>query len=214
MGATPVYALSWPNPPDPADGPAAFQDLAQDTEAALLTVARVPIVSALPGSPVDGQMIYYQNAAMAALGIVWQLRYRAGASGSYKWEFVGGPPITAAVATQESTTNAAYVALTTAGPAITLPLAGDYDVTLNARAFNITNACGGFMSYDDAAAAVDANALEGFNQSSPSVAHGFKLNRRTGMAAGQVLTCKYRRNVGGEAVFSDRRISATPVRVG
>ena len=46
------------------------------------------IVTSLPGSPIDGQIIYYN--ADATNGNVWHLRYRSASSSAYKWEFVGG----------------------------------------------------------------------------------------------------------------------------
>lgn len=59
---------------------------------------KLPLVTALPGSPYDGQVILLQTAAMLAKGIVWVFRYRAfQADGvtanpsAYKWECIGGP---------------------------------------------------------------------------------------------------------------------------
>jgi hypothetical protein len=52
--------------------------------------ASIPLVSTLPGSPVDGQEVYYQDSQMAAIGAVWHLRYRAASASIYKWELVGG----------------------------------------------------------------------------------------------------------------------------
>ena len=43
------------------------------------------IVSALPGSPFDGQEIYFQNAGMATLGVLWHLRYRSVLHGNDRW---------------------------------------------------------------------------------------------------------------------------------
>lgn len=52
----------------------------------------IPVVTALPGSPADGDEIFLQTSAMATARLMWHLRYRA-AGTTYKWEFVGGPPI-------------------------------------------------------------------------------------------------------------------------
>ena len=60
-------------------------------------VSQIPLVTSLPGSPIDGQEVYYQSAAMAADGVVWHLRYRASSSSAYKWEYLGGPPLSAAI---------------------------------------------------------------------------------------------------------------------
>lgn len=86
------------------------------------------IVSALPGSPFDGQEIYYQNAAMATAGTVWHLRYRSG-GGTYKWEFLGGPPIIATNGTAGTVSSSGTAVAFTNTPTITVPLLGDYWVT-------------------------------------------------------------------------------------
>ena len=90
---------------------------------------RPAIVSSLPGSPVDGQEVYYQ--ADATNGVIWHLRYRSAASGSYKWEYVGGPAMSAEVVTAQSTTSNTFVDLATVGPTITVPLSGDFEVSFS-----------------------------------------------------------------------------------
>src|SRR5688572_16031518 len=85
------------------------------------------VVDALPGSPVDGQEVYFQSAAMATDGVLWHLRYRAASAGPYKWEFLGGSPLTAIEDAQVTTASTSPVELGT-GPLVVLPLAGDYDV--------------------------------------------------------------------------------------
>ena len=105
--------------------------------------------TALPGSPVDGQEIYY--AADATNGIIWHLRYRSAArSGSGAWEFLGGASLTSEVTTNQTRSNAAYGDLTTTGPSIALPLKGDYTVRIAALMY-VTSATSAqvdaFMSY-------------------------------------------------------------------
>jgi hypothetical protein len=99
-------------------------------------IAGHPLVSSLPASPADGDTVYLQTAAMATDGIIWTFRYRSGA-GTYKWEFVGGPPWAVEVATgQTQATNNAWVDLATVGPSVTVPVAGDYITVGMARAEN------------------------------------------------------------------------------
>lgn len=98
-----------------------------------------PIVSALPGSPVNGQEIRYQNGAMASEGVVWNLKYRSGASGSYKWEFIGGAELLVEepvadhqifVSSSPPTYQPGYDSNASNAQrdvVLTLPLAGDYD---------------------------------------------------------------------------------------
>src|SRR5262245_38078554 len=53
-------------------------------------------------TPMDGDMIRLQVDTTA--GIEWMFVYRAASASAYKWEFVGGPPLTAIVAADETTT--------------------------------------------------------------------------------------------------------------
>jgi len=90
------------------------------------------LVSTLPASPVDGQEIHY--LADATNGVIWHLRYRVAATGSYKWEFVGGPPLTAGLGNHnlpgflDFAAGNIFPASGANGnnPTITIPLAGDY----------------------------------------------------------------------------------------
>jgi hypothetical protein len=57
--------------------------------------SRIPaLVTVLPGSPFDGQEVFFN--ADSTNGVIWHLRYRSPASGggTYGWEYVGGPPLT------------------------------------------------------------------------------------------------------------------------
>lgn len=103
----------------------------------------VPLVTSLPSSPVDGQEVYYQNAAMAATangGSVWHLRYRAGSASIYKWECVGGTPFVTANVNDANTAGAgsSWSAQLTDGTGIVgidIPLAGDYWCTWNCHGY-------------------------------------------------------------------------------
>ena len=87
-----------------------------------------PLVSTLPPAPANGDEVYFQDASMATNGIIWHLRYRSGASGSYKWEVVSAGPLIDGIASEVNKTVA--VALTyydfSAPISIDVPLAGDY----------------------------------------------------------------------------------------
>jgi hypothetical protein len=88
-----------------------------------------PLVTALPGNPVDGQIVDY--LADAANGVVWRLRYRAASSSAYKWEFIGGGSLEKEqVATETSSSFAAttWGSVSANDPQLTVPLAGDYIV--------------------------------------------------------------------------------------
>lgn len=89
----------------------------------------VPVVSALPANPVDGQVINY--LASAELGVIWQFRYREASTSAHKWEFVGGGWLWS--------NNEANLKITLANkefvyqqlavtPEVTAPLPGDYEI--------------------------------------------------------------------------------------
>lgn len=95
--------------------------------------ANMALVNALPGSPEDGQLVYFQDVTLAAEGIVWPLRFNAGSASAHKWEPVGAPVaqrdeiLAGTVAGELMPTS--YGALGVAGePAINPPLDGEYTV--------------------------------------------------------------------------------------
>lgn len=177
-------------------------------------------VTSLPGSPYDGQEVYY--LADATNGIVWHLKYRSGSSSSYKWENVGGPPLQAVAGTagpesttaNDQTTSTSFTDLGRgAGPSVTVPLAGDYDVETECHV-----SCGsaatdyGLMSF-----AVGASAAA-VNDAGWAQGGGYNLARRqirkTAVAASTALVGKYRIWSSGTGTFMHARLTAIPVRVG
>lgn len=90
--------------------------------------SRPAFVTALPASPIDGQEIHYQ--ADPTNGVVWHFRYNASSLSAYKWEFVGGPTMSAQADTAEvagATSNGAYGDGVSVGPSVVVPLAGDFE---------------------------------------------------------------------------------------
>ena len=143
MPATPIYVLPYPAASDPADVPLDMQELASRIEVVIgpgTANGQVPVwdnstkkwvagsvsgaLSATPpASPFEGQLWSMSPAA----GVVWTYRYNA-AGATYKWEFVGGPPIALSGSAQFATMNSilAWRVL----PAVTIPVArsGEYHV--------------------------------------------------------------------------------------
>ena len=102
-----------------------------------LEQASITSVTSLPGSPFNEQEVYY--AADATNGVYWHLRYRSASGSTHKWEALGAvAPLTAEVLTSQTTSSATYVDLATAGPTVTVPLAGDYLITFGATLYNST----------------------------------------------------------------------------
>jgi len=118
-------------------------------------------VTALPASAPDGYELIY--VADGSNDIEWHLKYNNGTS---KWRFIGGLPLRAEVATNESTSSTSYADLATVGPSITVPLTGDYRVFFGFLSHNSvagqlslgTLKIGGADQGDSAAARHRANA--------------------------------------------------------
>lgn len=169
----------------------------------MLTVAQF---SALV-SPEDGDEVYLE--VDATNGVMWHLRYVA-AETTYKWRKIGGPPLLSEVLTAEATSSTTYVALTTAGPSIALPRAGDYDVPGGVLTTTL-----GIMSYDiGATAAVDADAVGEPSSGAGTQGHGhsYRKRRKAGLTSA-TLTAKYKTPTGASVTFEHRSLQADAVRV-
>jgi hypothetical protein len=170
-------------------------------------------VTSLPGSPQDGQIVAYKADATA--GVIWLFRYRAGSASAHKWEFIGGSPLYAVVDTDEALVNgAAYVNLTTVGPSVTAPLAGEYMVREGALIYQTAGAvASSFMSYSvGATGAVDADALQFQPSLVNEVYHNSRESRKTGVAAADAFTAKYKGTAAITVHWARRHLSITPIR--
>lgn len=172
----------------------------------------------LPASPADGDICFFQNAAMATAGATWQLRYRSGASGSYKWEFVGGSSLL------DVTTGATTRALPTygdvaAGAAViyTLALGGDYIIEVGGNLSPGYAGQGMYMSFSvNGATALDTDAAQAYygSTTAPGQSSSHNVATKTGLAAATTIQAKFKAQ-GPTAGNVDRRyIRITPVRVG
>ena len=172
-----------------------------------------PLVTQLPTNPTVGDTVIY--AADATDGVYWNLYYDG--IGSYPWKYVGGPPLLDFVsAAGQTSTSSSYTALATAGPTLTLPLAGDYDVNISAQTASTAAAhYAGFSSYDvGATAANDAWAVMfGVNYGPGYGSNADRTYRHTGLAASTSLVAKYRTPQSVQVYFNERILTATPVRV-
>lgn len=188
----------------------------------IVEAQRAPFVTALPttgpggGALADGQECYYKPDPTNATGnggVSWHLKYEAS---SGKWYCIGGPPMIAEVAAEESMTGTAYVALTTAGPTLTTPLAGDYIVAIGAAMYTPGINSYMYMSFAvGATAASDADAVESRGTGTgnlPQIA-GTRTRSKTGLAAGTALAARYRASVTGMAA-KNRWMTLLPVRLG
>jgi len=179
---------------------------------------RLPMLTALPQSPQEGQVISYD----AGDGLTWRFRYNNGSTSAYKWEFIGGSQLYDEVGTQQNITTTGYNDLATVGPSITLPsLAGDYMIQHGAylgqsvaagQRTRMSFAIGATAASDAWGAFVTGTGASA-NGDEASVA---RMTRATGVAAGALIRAKYRIDVGAAtpAYAGLRWISVTPIRVG
>lgn len=211
MPSTPTFALPYPAPSDPVDVPSDLQKLAVKLDS-YRSIGDVPLVSALP-APSDGLEVYY--LADATNGIVWHLRYRAASLSAHKWEYVGGPALSAAVDTQETlaTGATAFVDAPTAGPVITVPLAGDYDYDFAANTLNNAGASGLATGLGIAGVLPAVPHQESANSaSSGAPASTTHANRLLDLAAGTALKLMYQRTTTA-IIVRWRYLRVRPIRV-
>lgn len=169
------------------------------------------LVTALPASPNDGDEVYY--LADATAGIVWHLRYRATSSSAYKWEYVGGPPLSQLISTFETHTSTSYANLATLGPQITIPLAGDYMLALGAYARTSVVGFTAFMSFDGPG--FGAGDAWGVRNDTAAASGGAQVHKRwRNPMGGGTFTAKYRVSGASTGGWGDRTFEATPIRVG
>lgn len=144
------------------------------------------LVSALPGSPTDGQEVYFQNTNMGENGEMWHLRYRSGSGSTHKWEFVGGSHIlrvnTGGTARETAGSNVAFI--NPDCPVITVPLAGDYDFFVQCLMINNTSET--FLSLkiaEESGVVISPETFRLTNQQS-----GYKIGTQFTMSGGGRVT--------------------------
>jgi hypothetical protein len=168
----------------------------------VLTVAQFSALVA----PEDGDEAYVE--VDATNGIMWHFRYVA-AEPTYKWRFLGGPPLYSEVTTSESTSSTTYTNLTTVGPSVSLPMEGDYMIEHGNHGGGGAGGDGGaFHSYQiGATAASDSDACTiGLTE------YRVRRTRRKQGLGAVTVTSKYR-TAGGTYSFSNRELHAIPIRV-
>ena len=102
-------------------------------------------VTSLPATPYDGQEVNY--VANAANGVLWRLVYNAASASAYKWEFIGGSPLSAEVlGSQTFSTIGAYTDIPGGGVSIALPKAGDYLIHYGGQIGHTGSGQGTFLS--------------------------------------------------------------------
>jgi hypothetical protein len=163
----------------------------------------------LPGSPVNGQETILVDSTSAPT-YAWRFRFN---STSGKWDFIGGAPKIVTVATAEAGTATAYGNLATTGPDFTTPVAGDWQIVIQARITAESGSNIAFMSYDvGGTAALDIDSAQG-NIATPERPSLHAISQKAGVAASTLLRARYK-NAGGTSItYADRRLIVLPIAV-
>jgi hypothetical protein len=184
--------------------------------------ASTPVVTVLPNTPMDGDEIYYQTASMKTDGLMWRLRYDTTAPGLYKWIPIGGPgPLYHEIGNSETIAQVAFGDLTTVGPFVTCPLAGDYLFSVSLDGYSSIADAAPYAALKFGAAAVSGGdrmfLFRPGNASGQGNKGGFggRSVKRTVLAAGTVVKLQYANaNAATTVSFENRVLTATPIRVG
>ena len=169
--------------------------------------------TSLPSPAADGQEIYYR--ADSTNGRIWHLRYRNvfnGGNATYPWEFVGGALLYSRDTSDRSTASNTYQ--TTGSPSITLPLAGDYELT-----FGLTSGTNNFAGANAYNIGLHVNAVEVARADQQSAATGIEIGGaytfvHTGASASHVADVRYKSSSSQSASFRKMYLAVRPIRVG
>ena len=214
-GATGATGATGAQGPQGDPGPQGTQGPQGPQGAPGTPAAIVPVVSTLPTTGlVDGQEVFFQSAVMATAGLMWHLRYRAAAS-TYKWEVIGGAPLNAPGGIGADFAAAGWANLPTPGSSsVALPLAGEYDVTIEARAYHNTAGHSGYVGCAISGIVTPTDALAasiGVNHSNGQSAS--RTHRITNTTAGVTLQLQARGSGTGIFRIYESWLRAMPVRV-
>ena len=128
-GATTRLALPYPIPNDTVDVPRDVKALADklDVQPGIaLPLERVGSTPPWPASPVPGEMVAYVPTG----DIVWMFRYSDIGTSPHRWQFVGGTPYYLSVSGTVGQPGGGAWAQASPAMRLTLPLFGEYDMTL------------------------------------------------------------------------------------
>lgn len=171
------------------------------------------LVTSLPGSPTDGQEIFYN--ADATNGIIWHLRYRSASASTYKWEFVGGSPMRQELDNQLTPSVSIPFADIAGGPSLTIPLSGEFLISFHVEwlippqgSGSIAPSIGGVT---DSTNGLAAFSLGGVN-SGTLTGGSSRIDMKRTIAATNIVKLRYTGSAGLN--LYNRELSIRPVRVG
>jgi len=164
----------------------------------------------LPVNPADGQEHVLVDS-LTNPSYSWRLRFNAGSSSAYKWEFVGGSPLEGVnVAGQSGITSGTFVQL--AGPTLTLPRSGDYNWAFDGWIANNTAGATTLVAVSVGAPANDDNSAVFI----PPIATNNGTVHRAGRilaVAGGASLASWMRVTSGQGSYLRLHSSVVPVRL-
>lgn len=174
--------------------------------------------TSLPAAPVDGQEAILVDS-LTNPSYQWRFRYNAGSSSAYKWEFIGGAPLSAywGVSAVYSAPDNNMNPVPAAGTRITLPRAGDYfvETKLSGQDGGAANSTDIYMNTAYVGGATLVSPYDGWGRITSqygkvalSAMHRLTLNAGAIEVRGQMTA-----GAAGAFGFYYAAISATPVRV-
>lgn len=171
-------------------------------------------VTSLPASPVNGEEVAY--VADGSIGALWHLRW----NGTY-WEALGGSPLRVEGvggrdnSTRETTTSTTATTLTTAGPSITVPLAGIYDIWGSAGAYGVNQGAASIFLWLSADGSQAWNRGDATGYAAADHYDELSARRQRTLAANEAVQMKYATsNVSYAVGFWNRNLYVMPVRIG
>lgn len=180
-------------------------------EAGIALAGVTGTASTPPASPVDGML--WRLPAASGSGIYWLFQYDS-SQATYKWVFIGGPPMSHEILTDETTSSTTYVDLTTVGPTLTLPRGGDYKTEFGAQMYNATGSNAAVAAIKRGAAATsDNDSIFIQNPTANLVLPGSRSLIITGMAASDVVKVQYKSSAATAAHALRRYMMITPIRI-
>jgi hypothetical protein len=177
------------------------------------TDPRMPAyVFALPSSPVDGQEIYF--IADSPNGVAWHLRYRTAHPAPYRWEFLGGSPLTSFEGASTGNLGTGAYGVYGTGPQVQVPIKGFYLVEAHCQWTASANA----RTYMGVGVTGAAGAIEHSIDGLGPGAYGegtlaLKVVVSATYAVPNQIIMKFQQ-IGGVGTAAGRFICAYPIRVG
>jgi len=180
--------------------------------------------TALPATPTDGREHILVDS-LTAPTYQWHFRYNAGATGPYKWEYVGGTPFFHAVDVTENMATVGPQDLATVGPQFTVPRDGEYFFEISARVNKTQNddwyVANMFLQDNGVTISPIIEAmgnLYGVGAGKPAPFVSISSRGRASVIATHIIKAVYWLSSysvgGGSFSWATRRLTVTPVRVG